>query len=64
MLVSTRADASSHSLREPYSLPHGGVVCPMGCEGAPHGYIGSVARMAIYSESALQSTVGLVLPPQ
>lgn len=32
MLISTRADASSHSLREPYHLPHGGVVCPMGCE--------------------------------
>jgi hypothetical protein len=32
MLISTRADASSHSLREPYHLPHGGVVRPMGCE--------------------------------
>ena len=43
MLILTRADASSHSLREPYRLPHGGAVCPTGCcEGAPHGYVGDM----------------------
>ena len=61
MLVSTRADAASHSLREPYRLPHGGVVCPMGCEGAPHGYIGGLKRLGIYCASVLRSKVHLGL---
>jgi hypothetical protein len=61
MLISTRADASSHSLREPYHLPHGGVVCPMGCEVLYMGALVACNTWVIYSAAVLQSRAVLVL---
>jgi hypothetical protein len=59
MLVSTRADASSHSLREPYLYPKVALCVPWGERMLLVATSEAWQRMAIYIVAILQSKVSL-----